>query len=228
MKKIISVVCSFLLVFTCSGCGNSKQFEADYTELFNEVDEVTKLADTMSPTILTLWDQVGPEYLTGVLSLIVTAENAEDLENPVFSNTKYPQFRFSENVTFNGDNHIDNYYDLLAVAMGYGNSYRTFGAGTAIPHDQTIKMFETFEPYRTAYAALSAKTAELESKMKEFRSQYREKYSEEVGYLYDYCSEALSYANAVLSPSGSYNTFTSDISNYQSELEKLRRDADLY
>ena len=229
IKRILSILLALLMTLPIIGCTDTKKYEADYADLFSQINEVSELPEGITPTILSLWSEVGPDYISGVLQLMTIAEDAADLEDPIYSNTKYPQLKLPNGrITFKGAKGVDNYYDILAVTLGYGCSYSTFRAGSSIPHDQTVKMWEIVEVYQTIYKAIKEKKETITSSMKEFRSKYKDKHAEEVSYLYDFYSETVAYADAVLDPSGSYNSFSNSISEYRNKLSKLRTTADLY
>lgn len=220
---VLGLICMLLGLFGCSKDNKTEQFYENYNTIYSKINDLTECSDSISLSLSSLWQIVGPDYLEGVYNLILNAETATDLETINSSFTGKSSVSSGDVVKYK-EARCWKYYDILAVALGYDSSYSSFKSGSSIPHSQSKEIIKYTLPIRDKVIETVAKQQQLEALVSEFKSIYKneEKYRDDYINIMDYYVAAVSYADFVMKPSGSLISFTETIQEYQNDLKKLK------
>lgn len=220
MKKKLIMLAMSLLVITCLfGCGkkevdDTEEFNAAYKEAYSAVETFETNTQNANAFVVSLWDEVGPDYLYDFLNFIKITTSPDEF--------------ISEWHNYGGDAvTAHKMMDVMNGLYGYSESI----ADAKNRNDQSIlmsqlqkSMYET----NTSFEALVTEDEDVKGLISDLYSNYGEKHKEQIDKLNDYYIQVSVLREKTLAPEGSYNNFTEDITSIKTEISGLKKTAELY
>lgn len=208
MKKILSLLLTVVICFSLTSCGNKEaEFETAYTSLYEELQTLNADCDKLTGKIYEIWKIVGVDNLIGTLSYMLQIDSDFDTywDNETTSTNRY-------------------YECLLAKEYGWLNN-----SSYGISFSRDAEEFHALcMDLQATYRSISSVNDGLSDKMKELYSEYKEDYGDEYNLINNLYLEVSTYAEFALNPSGSMNSYSTEMNEMQQEISKLIKAADIY
>ena len=208
MKKLLSILLVFILCFSLASCVNKDaEFKTAYTGIYAELQNLNESCDKLTGTIYKIWNVVGVDNVMGTLTYMLQV------------NSDFDTYWNNETTSTN------RYYEcLLAKEYGWLNN-STYG----ISFSADAKEFHALcMDLQATYSSIATTNEGLSDKMKELYSEYSEDYKNEYDLINELYLEVSIYAEFALNPSGSLNSYSTEMNEMQQEISKLIKAADIY
>lgn len=179
--------------------------------IYDEIALLSSSCDSLSDTVYDVWKIVGVDYVINALSYMLNMDDDFDVFWGHDYNDKSSIYENPTNI------YIEQ---LLGDAYGWMNN-GSFG----ISFDKDAKEFHAFcLEFKSLYSEIENANTLLSDKIKQLRAEN----NDNVDMLSNLFVEVSTYADFCLNPSGSLISYTSNKSDYQTEITKLLKAADIY
>ena len=208
MKKLLALLMVFILCASLCACTNSEdEFKTSYIDMYNRLQKQYENCDQLTELIYTVWSIVGTEHAPGTLEYMLQIS---------------PEF---EDYWDNESDIMGEFYEcLLADDFGW-SSNSSFG----ISVDSDAKEFHALcMDLQNYYREVESENNSLQTEIKNMYSKYNEEFSSEYKLLNDLYLEISSYSDFSLEPSGSLSSYPTEKQDYQNNISKLIRAANIY
>lgn len=208
MKKIIAIFLAVVMCFSLSACNNKEEeFKTSYLSLYQELQDLNADCNKLSGQIYEIWNIVGTDNVMGTLTYML--EISDDF-----------------------DDYWDNEDDRMGIiyecklAKEYGWLYNgSFG----ISLDSDAKEFHAMcMDFKALISSVKTANESLPDKIKSLHSEYKEDFADEYELINELYLEVSSYAEFSITPSGSMVSYSNDKADFQSNISKLIKAADIY
>ena len=206
MKRTISLLLALSMMFALCACDSNK-FEESYTQTYQNINSLYESSSSAASTIYTVWNIVGSEDAMVTLSSMLSIPSDFDTY-------------FSSDVYYEG---VYGYKFVKAFGWKSVDAYYGFS-----DEAEAKEFHQLCVNFQNDFAKISTLSDTLHNDIKALRSEFGEKHSSEFEVLNEYYLEVSSYAEFAQSPSGTLNDYKADIDNYEREISKLAKAADLY
>lgn len=214
MKKTIALLLSIVMVLSLCACGKNNNFVNDRNEIIGELKDYTNSSIAL-----------GNEYfkiaaVTGTADLFPFINKVLNLTDDV--NTYLANFvNLAGGAAGNERAKWDGYVDAL-----FGTSLRAAQKqNRAAVDEQMIKAYGYLLEYKETLIKLYADVGEpsetIPNSIKTFKNNYGEKHPVEVEHIVNFYLVASEFADKMLSPKGTLNDISNDITNYTQEINQI-------
>ncbi|MBQ5592343.1 MAG: hypothetical protein IIU80_05305 [Clostridia bacterium] len=207
-KKIIAFSLAVLLCFSLSACGNNEEeFKTSYLAIYDDLQVLNTKCDELTSMIYEIWDIVGTDNIMGTLTYMLKISN--DFED----------------YWDNEDDSMGEYYEcLLAKEYGWLNN-STYG----ISFSADAKEFHAMcMDLKTLFSEVKSLNEALPDKVKSLYTEYNEDYGDKYDLINELYLEVSSYAEFSLNPSGSLMSYPTSKREFQGNISKLIKAANIY
>lgn len=181
MKRVISLLLAFCLIFSLVGCGEQKQLEND-----DELEEIVYTVETQSSTIQESSDSTADNEIASK-SDIANYLKTQNMEVSIFSDS-------ISCYDSNDDVHIGFYFDGLAVDDGQKLRIKVTDGmfGNSIPSNEDNAINIMLSMLKTANIQEEISTSQIKSGMQLTNSlfamkTYKYKYSDDIVFILEEC-----------------------------------------
>ena len=213
MKKIIAVLLSLATMLSLCACTASKEKAAkeEAKAVYEELAALNSACDSLSDFISDIWNIVGRVYVMDALLYMYSMDDDFDAYWDHDYNDRTSIYENPKNITIECK---------IGDAYGWLNN-NSFG----ISYSEDAKEFHALcLSFQALYDEVSSSNSAVEEKMKGLR----EEATIDIDALTELYVEVSAYADFCLNPSGSLASYAASQDEYQTEITKLLKLADIY
>lgn len=213
MKKIIAALLSLVIVLSLCACTASKDEAAkeEAKAVYEELAALNSSCDSLSDFISDIWNVVGPDYVADALVYMYSMDDDFDTYWNHDPNDRTSIYENPQNITIECK---------IGDAYGWLNN-NSFGISLSSDAEEFHALCISF---KNLYNGVSSVNSSVEDKIKELRAED----GIDIESLTELYVEVSAYADFCLNPSGSLVSYTASRDEYQTEITKLLKLADIY
>lgn len=225
LRRFWSLLLSFAIGLSFCACGNSNenkstdQFQTDLQALVNEITFVNICCDYITNTVYEIWSNTSTDKVTTIFQAALLFDDAE----------KTPS-EYADILPFDeGD--IDILLYMVATALNpdvldvYKSSGLPNGKFLGDGEQETIALCAQI---CTSYNNISEGIEHISETIKSFKNTYSDSHEEEVTLINEWYLESSLYADFSKTPSGTMRTYIDAVNEYQNNLARYQKTAEMY
>ena len=208
MKKFIALLMVVILGISLCACGESSQDTKElYISEYNKITDLSQTCESICDVVIDVWEIVGADSAAACLSYMA---NVPDDFEAFWDASETPMEKLWQ----------------CEIAEEYGWLHNS-SFGISLNTD-AMEFHTICKDYKNACIKAEELNNEIEADIKSLRNTYGDKFESEFGTLNELYVEVSVFVDFSLNPSGSLISYTSDYKNYEQNIDKLSKAADIY
>lgn len=226
LKRFWALLLSLVIILSFCACGNlnkesksTDQFQTDLQTLINEITFVNICCDDITSTVYEIWSNTSTDKVITILQATLLFDDAE----------KTPS-EYADILPFDrGDIDILLYMVATALKPDVLDVYQSSGLPNGkFLGDGEQETIELCAQICTSYNNISDGIEHISERIKVFKDTYSDLHEEEVTLMNEWYLESSLYADFSKTPSGTKRTYTDTVNEYQNNLNRYRKTAEMY
>ena len=225
MKKTLALLLSVMMVLSLCACGNKKEeqeslFRGEYNALVDRLTKMNESCDHVTSMVYTIWDNVGASDFLSAYDTLRLLENEEAVELCKAAISEDPSYDPNDWKLFPAD-----------VGMALDSSIDREDPLAQLRYIQDVKedeekcnaILSICYEFNGHFNLMLSENETLGADIKALREKYPDLHTDQITTLNEWFIESSLYAEFAAEPSGTLNSYSSDITDYQETMSRFQK-----